>query len=114
MTGMKRFMRLTKKTAARPKGPPDPNLFAHAVIQEMTQRSEGATTPPKVTSEISQYMSALGRRGGKVGGRSRAESLRALHQPTQPQETTDSSRSIRPPCHGHVTARSYRTKQGEF
>jgi hypothetical protein len=59
----------------RPKRPRDPNQLAHALINEMTDRLEAASTPPKVTNEISKYMSALGRKGGLTGGNIRAAKL---------------------------------------
>lgn len=68
-----------KKTAKpatdRPKRPRDPNQFAHATIQEMTERQETATSPTVTTSEISRVMAELGRRGGKIGGANRATAL---------------------------------------
>jgi hypothetical protein len=68
-----------KKTAAHPKRPRDPNLFAHAIIQEMTDRLEKQATPPEppavTKSEISRVMAELGRRGGKIGGAKRAASM---------------------------------------
>jgi hypothetical protein len=71
---------MAKKKAAkpatdRPKRPRDPNEFAHAMIQEMTERLDGESQPPDVTPEVSRYMAALGRRGGKVGGKRRMDTL---------------------------------------
>lgn len=65
----------TQKPATdRPKRPRDPNLFAHAMIQEMTERHE-PTAPSVTQSDISRVMSELGRRGGKIGGVKRAASM---------------------------------------
>lgn len=66
---------MAKKVAqsnGRPKRPSDPNLLAHQLIREMTEKLEG----PKVTKdEVSRVMAALGRKGGKIGGSARAKSL---------------------------------------
>jgi hypothetical protein len=68
-------------TSAQPKRPSDPNQFAHALIQEMTDRLENPATPEKPTetpvsvSDISRVMAELGRRGGKIGGKKRMETL---------------------------------------
>jgi hypothetical protein len=60
------------KPASKPKRSSDPNLLAHQLIREMTEKLEG----PKVTEdEVSRVMAALGRKGGLAGGRKRAESL---------------------------------------
>jgi hypothetical protein len=60
------------KAGVQPKRSSDPNLLAHQLIREMTEKLEG----PKVTEdEVSRVMSALGRKGGKIGGNARAKSL---------------------------------------
>ena len=62
-----------KKVAAKnPRRSSDPNVLAHQLIGEMTERMEG----PKATKdELSRVMSILGRRGGRIGGKARAEQL---------------------------------------
>jgi len=48
------------------------------MVREMTERSEAqiTTATPGVTeSDISRVMAELGRRGGKIGGRKRADKL---------------------------------------
>lgn len=60
------------KTTSRPRRSSDPNVLAHQLIGEMTAKLEG----PKVTDdEVSRVMAALGRKGGKIGGKARAKSL---------------------------------------
>jgi hypothetical protein len=60
------------KVNSRPKRSSDPNLLAHKLIREMTDKLDS----PKVTEdEVSRVMAVLGRKGGIVGGRKRAESL---------------------------------------
>jgi hypothetical protein len=81
MPGKKKGKKKAGKKAARkaariqPDRPRDPNQFAHALIQEMTERQEAATTPTVSASDISRVMAELGRRGGKVGGANRAMAL---------------------------------------
>lgn len=76
---------MKKKTAAKPtvkparaKRPaePDVNLLAHQLGRLSTEPHAGhpsAGDPSK--AEISRVMAALGRKGGIVGGRKRAEAL---------------------------------------
>jgi len=52
------------------KRPTDVNRLAHFLGEQSTKD----TTAPS-SSEISRVMSALGKRGGKVGGKARAEQL---------------------------------------
>jgi hypothetical protein len=60
------------KSNGRPKRSSDPNLLAHQLIREMTEKLEG----PRVTDdEVSRVMAALGRKGGKIGGVKRAQAL---------------------------------------
>jgi hypothetical protein len=67
-----------KKAAAKPKRPRDVNQLAHFLVQATTEREAETPESPAVTSsEISRVMAELGRRGGKVGGRKRAENLTA-------------------------------------
>jgi hypothetical protein len=62
------------KTQAQPKRPRDPNQFAHFMVKATTERDE-EKSPPKVSPEIARYMADLGRRGGKIGGKRRMETL---------------------------------------
>lgn len=63
-----------KKPAKRKRSPaPDFNQVAQHMVRLSTGQDEPA---PKVTqSEIDRVMAELGRRGGKIGGKRRAEAL---------------------------------------
>jgi len=62
--------------SARPKRPSDPSEFAHFMVKATTERDTEMPEPPTVTkSEISRVMAELGRRGGKIGGAKRMETL---------------------------------------
>jgi hypothetical protein len=73
-----------KKKAAKPKNranhrkptrPTDVNQIGYALVQQSTQEAQ-ATEPAEPTqSEVSRVMAALGRKGGKVGGKRRSDSL---------------------------------------
>ena len=61
---------------ARPKRPRDPNRLARQLIQEQTgQAPEVKLQEKKIPAAISRYMAELGRRGGKIGGKSRMTTL---------------------------------------
>jgi hypothetical protein len=62
-----------KKTAPK-RLPRDVDQFAPALIKATTGRGEEIPSE-SVSSEISRYMSQLGRRGGKIGGDARAAKL---------------------------------------
>jgi len=49
--------------------PKDPNQLAHAIVRLSTEEPE--------KSEISKYLSEIGRKGGLKGGKARAEKLTA-------------------------------------
>jgi hypothetical protein len=57
------------------KRPTDVNQLAHFLGRSSTEPKEEDTPLPAVSPEISQYMAALGSRGGKVGGKKRMETL---------------------------------------
>lgn len=63
----------TKKTVERPT---DVNQLAHYLGVLSTEEADlvGGTPSP---SEISRVMASLGRKGGKIGGKKRAENLTA-------------------------------------
>jgi hypothetical protein len=60
------------KTTGNPKRPRDVNQLAHELVRLSTEPPEGETPSD---SEISRVMAELGRRGGKVGGRRRAQNM---------------------------------------
>jgi len=53
--------------------PKDPNQLAYKIVQLSTEEPE----QPKERSEISKYLSEIGRRGGLKGGPARKKSLSA-------------------------------------
>ncbi len=60
--------------------PKDPNQLAHEIVRISTEESEEAIPiikdqPKEERSPISQYLAEIGRRGGIIGGRVRAERL---------------------------------------
>jgi hypothetical protein len=56
--------------------PKDPNQLAYEIVRLSTEETEEKTTPPE-KSEISKYLSEIGRRGGLKGGKARAKKLSA-------------------------------------
>lgn len=75
-----------KKPKAKPPAPAkkskrpvrDVNQLAQFLVQTTTENSGEAEMPASVTGEeIRRVMAELGRRGGKIGGVRRAESLTA-------------------------------------
>lgn len=60
------------KRIRKPKRPADVNQWAHALGQESTE----VEVPPIPTeAQISQIMSAMGRKGGKIGGKRRMQTM---------------------------------------
>jgi hypothetical protein len=64
------------KTPPKPKRPSDPNKAARAQINEHMARMAGPM-PDDFGTQLSTYMSQLGRKGGKVSGAKRMENLTA-------------------------------------
>ncbi len=75
-----------KKKAAKPRKranlrnptrPTDVNQIAHLLVEQSTQEMQATIEPIEPTqAEISLVMAALGRKGGKVGGKRRSDSLK--------------------------------------
>jgi hypothetical protein len=59
------------KKPVRPKRPSDPNQWAHQLVKESTEEYSPEPTP----AEISRVMAVLGRKGGKIGGKRRLETM---------------------------------------
>jgi hypothetical protein len=55
------------------KRPRDVNQIAHHLVEQSTAQPEPQT--PTVTASISEYMAAIGRKGGKIGGKRRLSTL---------------------------------------
>jgi hypothetical protein len=60
------------KRIRKPKRPADVNQWAHALGEEST-RSEAPPVPTK--EQISAIMSVMGKKGGKIGGKRRMETM---------------------------------------
>jgi len=65
-----------KAVASKPKRPRDFNQLAHQLVRESTEQN-GANLSRPSSEEISRVMADLGRRGGVIGGKKRAEALTA-------------------------------------
>jgi hypothetical protein len=87
-------MRPVPRKKAKRSSEPDVNQLAHYQIKKMTEQAEAihvkatveippepkpikvvVSMPSPTDAEISRVMAALGRRGGKIGGKSRAASM---------------------------------------
>jgi hypothetical protein len=64
----------TQRKATKPKRPTDVNQLGHYLVALSTGQIE-AEEPKVSQSDISRVMAELGRRGGKIGGKNRAESM---------------------------------------
>jgi hypothetical protein len=65
------------KAPAKPKRPSDPNRAAHAMLAEHMSRVQDETpTPPlDFKTQYRAHMRKLGKKGGKVGGKRRLETM---------------------------------------
>lgn len=64
------------KRISKGRRPSDVNQLAHYLVDASTQDKE--TEPPPVTSaQISVLMAEMGRKGGKIGGKRRLETMTA-------------------------------------
>jgi hypothetical protein len=54
----------------------DVNQLAHRLVELSTQEADSAIESP-TKAQISQVMAELGRRGGKIGGKRRLETMTA-------------------------------------
>jgi hypothetical protein len=57
------------------KRPSDVNQIAHRLVEQSTAQHEVSPQPPTVTASVSEYMAAIGRKGGKIGGKRRLNTL---------------------------------------
>ena len=68
------------KRLSRDAQPSDINQAAYQMVRRSTQ-TDPEPNPPKVSrSEISRVMTAMGRRGGKIGGKRRLETMTAAER----------------------------------
>jgi len=61
----------------RGKRPRDPNQLARWIVDRSTNEVEGpeAVTAPMPPSDLSEYMGAIGRKGGQIGGKRRLKTM---------------------------------------
>jgi hypothetical protein len=64
------------------KRPSDVNQIAHRLVEQSTAQPEASSQTPPVTANISEYMAAIGRKGGKIGGKRRLKTLTAHERKT--------------------------------
>lgn len=67
-------------TIGKGKRPRDPNQLAKWIVDQSTseapaQQEERTQAPPAAPSNLSEYMAAIGRKGGKVGGKRRLKTM---------------------------------------
>jgi len=58
------------------KRPADINQFAHRLVEQSTAEPEASPDViPAAPANLSAYMAAIGRKGGKIGGKRRLDTL---------------------------------------
>src|SRR5207245_5001726 len=62
------------KRIKQPKRPRDVNQLAHHLLSVSTQEDSKTIQPP-TKAQISAFMAQLGRKGGKIGGKRRLETM---------------------------------------
>ena len=72
------------KRTSRPRRPTDVNQWARQVVEESTgqlkspvAQASSEIKAPATPAQISAFMSEMGRKGGKIGGKRRMETLTA-------------------------------------
>lgn len=63
------------KKPTRPKRPTDPNQWAHQLVRESTEERAPETPVVDFKTLLSAHMSKLGKKGGKIGGKRRLETM---------------------------------------
>jgi|CZKS01.1.fsa_nt_gi hypothetical protein len=66
---------MKKKAPAKVKRPTDVNQLAHFLGEQSTKQVESKNGDAPTDAEVYRVMSALGRKGGKIGGANRAKAL---------------------------------------
>jgi hypothetical protein len=67
-------------TVGKGKRPRDPNQLAKWIVDQSTSEQpiaepETSLQAPKVPADLSEYMAAIGRKGGKIGGKRRLDTM---------------------------------------
>ncbi len=65
------------KRISRPNRPKDVNEWARQMVEESAREAEPLASPPPTAAQISAFMSSMGRKGGKIGGKRRLETMTA-------------------------------------
>jgi hypothetical protein len=63
------------KRIKHPKRLTDVNQLAHYLVEQSTAESEITPDAPATPVNISEYMAAIGRKGGQIGGKRRMATL---------------------------------------
>jgi len=66
-----------RKQTKRPKGPKDVNQLAHELVETSTRMLDSPSY-----ANLSEYMAAMGRKGGKIGGKRRMVTMTAKERST--------------------------------
>jgi hypothetical protein len=66
-------------TIGKGKRPRDPNQLAKWIVEQSTAEAP-AEQPVSVPANLSQYMAAMGRKGGMVGGKRRLVTMTATQR----------------------------------
>ena len=69
-------------TVGKGKRPRDPNQLARWIVEQSTaeESKPEPATPIAVPSDLSAYMSAMGRKGGMIGGKRRLVTMTAAQR----------------------------------
>jgi len=67
-------------TTGRGKRPRDPNQLAKWIVEQSTAETPAPEVPSQAPSNLSAYLSAIGRRGGRIGGKRRLVTMTAAQR----------------------------------
>jgi hypothetical protein len=67
-------------TIGKGKRPRDANQLAKWIVDQSTADAPAASPSPDVPKDISAYMSAMGRKGGQIGGKRRLVTMTAAQR----------------------------------
>ena len=67
-------------TVGKGKRPRDPNQLAKWIVDRSTAEPPAVLSSPEVPKDLSAYMSAMGRKGGQIGGKRRLVTMTAAQR----------------------------------
>ena len=67
-------------TVDKGKRPRDANQLAKWIVDRSTAESPAVSSTPAVPADLSAYMSAMGRKGGQIGGKRRLVTMTAAQR----------------------------------